>query len=371
MAEQTPLHGVTAKAGAVFTEDAGWQVPARFDDAAAEYNRVRAGAGLFDVSHRGKIELTGPEAAFFLHNLCTNDVNDLPVGAGREAFLTTNKARIVSHLYLYHLLLHDGRPALWLDVPPGTTESLLKYLDRYVISEQVEFADRTREFAQMHLAGPHAHDVLEKALLDDVPPLEDLQHMMRTFGVSDTCHIRRHDLLGVPGYDIVCLAARAANVWHMLTRAGALPAGREAYEILRVEAGTPALGADLDETTFAPEVGRTKQAISYNKGCYLGQEPIVMARDRGQVNRTLLGVKLPDGLVPHNSLLYHDGKEVGRVTSSLVSPRLGAIGLAYVRRGSQETETKLEVEAEGTRHTAVVVALPMAGLTQRLEDRRM
>ncbi len=359
MAEQTSLHDVTARAGAVFAEESGWEVPTRYGDVAAEYEHVRTGAGLFDVSHRGKIELTGPEAVFFLHNLCTNDMKDLAVGAGCEAFLTTNKAKVVSYLYVYHLLLHDGRPALWLDVPPGTSEKLIQYLDHYVISEQVEFADRTREFAQMHLAGPQAHAVLEKALLDDVPPLEDLQHMMRTFGVSDTCHIRRHDLLGVPGYDVVCLAARGANVWQVLTRAGAKPAGREAYEILRVEAGTPEPGADIDETTFAPEVGRTRQAISYAKGCYLGQEPIVMARDRGQVNRTLLGLKLPAGPVPHNSALYREGKEVGRVTSSVVSPRLGAVGLAYVRRGNQEPGTALEAEADGARRPAVVAGLPL------------
>jgi tRNA-modifying protein YgfZ len=361
MAEPTPLQDVTARAGAIFTEDAGWRVPAHFGDAAAEYAQVRSNAGLFDVSSRGKIELTGPEAAFFLHNLSTNDIKDLPIGAGCEAFLTTSKAKIVFHLYVYHLLLHDGRPALWLDIPAGTSEKLLQYLDHYVISEQVEFADRTREFAQMHLAGPRAHMILEKALLDDVPPLENLQHMMRTFGVSDTCHIRRHDLLGVPGYDIVCLAARAGNVWQMLTRAGAKPAGHEAYEILRVEAGTPALGVDMDETTFAPEVGRIAQTICYTKGCYLGQEPIVMARDRGQVNRLLLGIKLPGGPAPRNSLLYHDGKEIGRVTSSVVSPRLGAIGLAYIRRGSQEPGTALEVDAAGTRQPVVVATLPMEG----------
>jgi folate-binding protein YgfZ len=353
MAEPTPLHEVTEKAGAVFTEDAGWQVPAHFGDVAGEYSRVREGAGLFDVSERGKVELTGTEAAFFLHNVSTNDIKELPVGAGCETFLTTNKARIVSHLYVYHLLLHDGRPALWLDVPPGTSEKLIQYLDHYVISEQVEFADRTREFAQLHLAGPQAHAVLEKALLDDV------QHMMRTFGANDTCHVRRHDLLGVMGYDIVCLAARAGNVWQLLTRAGARAAGHEAYEILRIEAGTPALGLDIDETTFAPEIGRTKQAISYTKGCYLGQEPIVMARDRGQVNRTLVGVKLPDGPVPHNSLIYNDGKEVGRVTSSVISPRLGAVGLAYIRRGNQEPGTTLEVEVGGARRAAIVMALPM------------
>jgi glycine cleavage system T protein len=362
MPEQTPLHNVCAQAGASFVEDDGWLVPDHFGDPTAEYNHARTGAVVFDQSHRGKIELTGGEAGSFLHNLSTNDVNDLPLGAGREAFLTTNKAKVVSHLLIYHVRLHDGRPALWLDVPPGTAEKVIQYLDHFVISEQVEFADRTRAFAQLHLAGPNATHVLERALVDDVPPLEELQHMERTFGSNATSHVRRHDPLGLPGYDIVCLKERAETVWQFLLRAGAKPAGRQAFETLRVEAGTPAFGADMDETTFAPEVGRIRQAICYTKGCYLGQEPIVMARDRGQVNRTLLGVKLPDGPVPRDAPLYRDGKEIGRVTSSVVSPRLGtAIGLAYLRRGNQEPGTRVEVEVNGARRPAEVTALPFGG----------
>jgi folate-binding protein YgfZ len=128
--------------------------------------------------------------------------------------------------------------------------------------------------------------------------------------------------------------------------------------VLRVEAGAPLYGVDVDETTFAPEVGRTPQAISYAKGCYLGQEPIVMARDRGQVNRTLLGLLLPGGPVPRGSLLFREGKEVGRVTSSVLSPTRGGIALAYVRRGHQQPGTALEVEAGGQRHRAEVAALP-------------
>jgi folate-binding protein YgfZ len=357
MPEPTPLHDLTAQAGAVFTDEAGWQVPAHFGDAAAEYAQARAACSLFDRSHRGKVELTGTDAASFLHNLCTNDVNDLPLGGGCEAFLTTNKAKVVSFLCVYHVRLSGDRHALWLDVPPGQAEKVIQHLDHFIISEQVELADRTREFAQMHLAGPQAHAVLERALLDDVPPLDELQHMERTFGAGDTSHVRRHQPLGLPGYDVVCLRSRAANVWQMLVRAGARPAGRDAFEVQRVEAGTPEFGPDFDDNTFAPEVGRTRQAISYAKGCYLGQEPIVMARDRGQVNRTLLGLKLPDGPAPHNSPLFRAGKEVGRVTSSLVSPRLGPIGLGYVRRGSQEPGTALEVEAGG-RHPAEVTPLP-------------
>jgi folate-binding protein YgfZ len=359
MPEQTPLHNVCVQAGATFVEDVGWLIPDHFGDAMAEYNHARNGAVVFDQSHRGKLELTGKEASNFLHNLCTNDVNDLALGAGCEAFLTTKNAKVVSHLFIYHVRLHDGRPALWLDVPPGTSEKVIQYLDHFVISEQVEFADRTREFAQLHLAGTNATQVLERGLLDDVPALEELQHMERTFGTNATCHIRRHDVLGLPGYDIVCLKERAETVWYFLTRAGAKPAGRQAYETLRIEAGTPAFAIDMDETTFAPEVGRIQQAICYTKGCYLGQEPIVMARDRGQVNRTLLGVKLPDGPVPKGAPLFRDGKEMGRVTSSVLSPWLGtAIGLAYVRRGHQEPGTRVEVEAGGARHVAEVKSLP-------------
>jgi folate-binding protein YgfZ len=162
----------------------------------------------------------------------------------------------------------------------------------------------------------------------------------------------------LPGYDLVCPADQAASLWQQLTQAGARPAGREACEILRIEAGLPREGADIDENTFAPEVWRIAETISYTKGCYLGQESIVMARDRGQVNRRLVGVQFSAGPVPHGSLLFAEGKEVGRVTSSVRSPRWGtAIGLAYVRRGYQEPGTSLEVEAAGGRSPAQVIAL--------------
>lgn len=359
MAEQTPLHDLTRQAGAVLVEEAGFLVPDHYGDPAREYAQVRSQAGLFDLSQRGKVELTGAEAGSFLHNLCTNDITNLALGAGCEAFLTTSKARVVAYLIVYHVRLHDGRDALWLDVAPGRAEPIIQHLDHYLISEQVEFADRTREFAHIHLAGPQAMSILESALLDDVPELAELQHMIRTFGANDTTHVRRHSLLGVPGFDIVCLKARAANIWQMLQRAGAQPAGLQAWRTLRVEAGMPVQGIDLDENTFAPEVGRTAQAICYTKGCYLGQEPIVMARDRGQINRVLLGLKLSSGPVPAGSKLFRDGKEAGWVTSSVQSPLLGTgIALAYLRRGNWDKGTRVEVEVSGQRQPAVVTPLP-------------
>ncbi len=223
MPEHTPLHETTLKAGAVYIEDAGWLVPAHFGNPAAEYEQARAGCVVFDQSHRGKVELTGKEAASFLHNLCTNDVKDLPLGGGCEMFLTTAKAKVVAHGFVYHVRLGDGRPALWLDLEPGTSEKVIQHLDHFVVSEQVEFADRTREFAQMHVAGPNATAVLERALMDEMPPLEPLQHMERTFGADATSHLRRRDPLGLPGYDVVCLRARAESVWQFLLRAGRNP----------------------------------------------------------------------------------------------------------------------------------------------------
>jgi folate-binding protein YgfZ len=332
MPEHTPLYEAAARAGAVFVDDAGWEVPGHFRGADPEYAAAREGAALFDLSYHGKVELTGADAGSFLHNLCTNDVRNLADGAGCEVFFTTAKAKVVAHGFL----CHEGA-AYRLDLAPGTAEKVIRHLDHFLISEQVEFADRTRELAQVHLAGPRA-----QALLEHAPALWPA---------------RRNDRLGVPGYDMVCPPGEAAALWQALTGAGAMPAGLQAFEALRIEAGTPRYGVDMDENTFAPEAGRTAQAICYTKGCYLGQEPIVMARDRGQINRTLVGLALPEGPVPPRTGVYRDGKEVGHVTSSAFSPRSRAgVALAYLRRGSQEAGTAVEVDVEGRRLPAQVVA---------------
>jgi folate-binding protein YgfZ len=382
MAEHSPLHGLTAKAKAVFLEEAGWLMPARYGQAVAEYQEARRHAVVFDLSHRGKVELTGADSGRFLHNLCTNDVANLPLGAGREAFLTNAQARVVAHALIYHVM-QEGREVWWLDVAPGTADKVVKHLDHYRISEQVEMADRTVEYAQLHVAGPEAADLLETVVRTDLKALAELADAEQTFRPPPSpeeagdpsklrtamiriptvaaAHVRRHDPLGLPGYDVVCARGLAETVWQHLTAAGVRPAGLETYHALRVEAGTPLYGVDIDESNLAPEVGRTRQAISYTKGCYLGQEPIVRIRDLGHVNRSLLGVKIAaQEPVPRGTKLFREGKEVGQVTSSVVSPRLGAtLALAYIRRGSDQAGTALEVEAGGGRRAAEVVTLPL------------
>jgi folate-binding protein YgfZ len=332
-------------------------------EVAADYQSARQHAALFDQSQHGKIELSGRDARGFLHNLCTNDILKLAPGTGCEAFLLTAKARVVAPILVFARKLPDGGESLWLDTGPGLGDKVLKHLDQYLISEQVALVDRTQEFAEFHLVGPEARAVLQRALRTEFPDLPELHIIARSFPSGVAVSIRRHDPLALLGFDIVCRTSDAESVRQALTDAGARRAGLEAYELLRVEAGTPVYGMDIDEERFVVEVGRTKQAISYTKGCYLGQEPVVMARDRGHVNRMLTGVKIAVAeAVPRGSRLFRDGAEVGHVTSSIVSPRLGTgLALGYIRRGSHEPGTALEVETSSGRHRTEVVSLPLSG----------
>jgi glycine cleavage system T protein len=356
MTYKSPLHDVAAQAGAEFVDDTGWTMPGRFADTRAEYRAARERAALFDVSHRGKIEVTGADAVKFIQNLCSNDVARLLAGSGCEVFFTNMHAKVIAHALAYRVKA-DGGDTLWLDTVPGLGEKLVKHLDHYLISEEVTLADRTRELAQVYLAGPQAGSILNNTLPGDVRQLEPLQHLQ-----NGALHIRRNDAQGAPGYDIVGPTDQAETFWGKLREAGAAPAGLQAYELLRVEAGTPAYDKDIDEVNIALEAGRTKQAISYTKGCFLGQEPLVRIRDLGHVNRVLLGLttRAPEAL-SKGARVFREGKGVGQVTSSVVSPRHGAaIALAYLRRGSQDPGTVVEVETAGGRATAEVSCLPFS-----------
>jgi tRNA-modifying protein YgfZ len=312
-------------------------------DAISDYRSALDGAALFDLSSTGKLEVGGKDAPAFLHNLCTNDVVNLPLGGGCEAYFCDARAKVLAHTVVYHIL-SGGNHAFWLDVAPGYAGRLFAHLDKHLISEAVELTDQTDQFAQLHLAGPRAKDVMGAVLAEPVPDLAEFQHMERTIGATATCHVRRRDPLGVPGYDLVCRTDWADGVRRMLVASGASPAGAEAFELLRVEAGTPVYGIDIGEDRFVMEVPRALRAVSYSKGCYLGQEPIVMSRDRaGFVNRAFLGVKvLEGGPLPPGTKLFRDAAEVGLVTSSIVSPRLGApLSVGYIRRGHQDVGLRL------------------------------
>lgn len=357
----SPLHEVTAQAGAAFVEEAGWLMPARFTTPEEEYRRGREGAVVFDQSRRGKLELRGPDARLFLHRLSSNDVAALPADGGCEVFLCNAKAKIISHGFVFPLSATTGPESLWLDVAPGLAEKTLEHLDHFLISEQVELLDRTRDFAQLLVAGPLAKQVLETVLhsaVGDLPKLRQRQCRWNDANVF----VRRVDLLASDSYDLVCPASDGPRLWPALVTAGATPAGMEAFHVFRIEAGTPLYGVDIDDNTLAMEVGRTPQAISYTKGCFPGQEPIVRARDLGHVNWSFCGFVVEGlGEVSPGAKLRKDGKEVGRITSSAASPRFGAtLALGYVRRGHEIPATSLELVIEGAERRVTVSALPFA-----------
>lgn len=311
-----------------------------------DYTATLESAGLFDRSAVAKLIVSGPDAPQFLHNISTNDVKDLPLGGGCELFFCDSRARALFLAVAYHVRLGD-RHAIWLETAPGYGEPLLKHLDKFLIAEAVELEDATPQYAEFHLAGPRARAILESALADSIPDLAEFQHMERTFGSTATCSIRRRDPLQLPGYDIVCRAERADGVRRMLVAAGAVVGSLETWEMLRIEAGVPVAGVDFDENRFVMEIGNAARAVSYAKGCFPGQEPIVMARDRaGRVNRQFLGLKLPDGKeIAPGSKLSRDGQDVGIVTSIGDSPRLGGrLALGYVHWKSADPGTQLAVE---------------------------
>ena len=303
------------------------------------YRAALGAAALFDVSATAKLRLTGPDAARFVHNISTNTVKDLPAGGGCELFFCDSRAKA-----LFLARAYRTASGLLLDTAPGRGDALVKHLDKFLIAENVELEDVTADFAQFHIAGPAARDVLTAATAQPMPDPAEFQHLERMVGPTPVS-VRRYDPLGVPGFDVVCPADRAEDVRRALVAAGALPAGADAYEVLRVEAGTPLYGPDIDDNRFVMEVGRAGRAVSYAKGCFPGQEPIVMARDRaGRVNRQFVGLRvLTGGPLPPGTKLTRDGREVGLVTSGVVSPRLGGpLALGYVHWQSADPGTRLD-----------------------------
>jgi tRNA-modifying protein YgfZ len=274
---------------------------------------------LFDRSVCGQLLLRGPDVPMFLGNLSTNDFKNLPLGAGCPAFFCNPLAKALFRVGGFHVL-HDGAHAIWLTTEPNRAEALFKHLDRYLISEAVEIEDLTQQYSMWHLVGDGAKELL------DLPELQPLQHLDRD-GVS----IRACSPLGEPGYDLVFHHTRKPKLNVPLDDTAE-------YEARRIAAGTPAYGLDWDETRFVMEIGGAADAVSYTKGCYLGQEPIVMSRDRaGHAPRVFVQLNVTSAAPGDKILLGAD--EIGVVTS--VS---GTTALGYVRWKHREPGTMVAVK---------------------------
>ena len=321
----------------------------------AEDRALRETCGLFDRSDRGKLRLTGSERVAFLHGQVSNDVKSLEPGRGQYTALLTPKGQMVA----------DGRILLrqddaLLDTEPGREATVFGLLERHLISEDVELTDVTGGFALLSLVGPASPEVVTLTLGGTHPHLDEHRHCDR-HGVL----VVGTRLGALEGLDLLVPIDRAACVLQSLLERGKplglAPVGFAAMEIARVEAGVPRFGADMGEETLPLEANLTERALSFTKGCYVGQEVIARASYRGGVRRKLSGFRLDAGPLPAGpATLFKsvgDAKSAGELTTAVISPRFGAIALGYARREHQAPGTEL-VAPDGRR--AVVCALPFA-----------
>ena len=305
----------------------------------AQYRQLREECGMVDRSARGKILVSGPDAAEYLQGQLTNDVEALAEGEGCYAALLDRKGHLQSDMRVLHL--PNG---LWLDSEPGPAPAVLSHLRTYSIGREVEIAEVTEEWAILALVGPRA---AELAGFEGLRP-EYAQRLRRWEEI---------EVLGVAtalGVDLIVGAGDADRLRELALAAGAVEVGENAAEIVRIESGTPRFGAEMSAETMPAEAGIVDAAVSFTKGCYIGQEPVARLHYKGRPNRQLRGLELSAPAEGGAELRLGD-RTVGRIGSSCVSPARGPIALAIVRREA-EPGAVLTVGEAGV--TARVVDLP-------------
>lgn len=306
-----------------------------------EYDALLAGAGVIRREDRGRLALGGSDRLSYLHGLLTNDIQSLARGEGRYAALLTPQGRMISDMRVFEL----GDRVL-IDLDASLASSVREHLDKFVITEDVVVEDVTPALAQVGLYGPDS-----SRIAGDVT----------TTFLDPALVVLPSDDLGVPGFDLIVPSGRADALMQSLQRSGAAAVSREVLEVTRVEAGVPKFRVDMDTTTIPLEAGIEDRAISMTKGCYVGQEVIVrvLHRGGGRVAKKLVGLAL-DGEVAPGTKLSSGDREVGVITSAVVSPRFGSIALGYVHRDFVEPGTPLSAQIAQGSVQAHVAALPFS-----------
>jgi tRNA-modifying protein YgfZ len=314
---------------------------------AADYAVLRQGCGLVDRSERGKLALTGSDAIEFLDGQVTNELAGLRPGEGRYAAFLTHKGKMLGDLRILVVAGEDGDSIaeLALDTERVALQALFDMIRRFKVGFQVELQKRTLERGLLSLIGPEAEAI---AGAGELAAGEHANAWLKIAGVRALA-IRTEE-----GIDLLCEAARTEPLCAGLLARGATAVAPEAAECLRVERGRPRYGIDMDDATIPQEAGINERAVSFTKGCYVGQETVARLHYRGKPNRHLRGLRLSAPADTGEQLRLGE-REAGRVGSSVVSPDLGPIALALVRREAPLGAALLV--GDGGR-TAEVTALP-------------
>ncbi len=329
-----------------------WIGLSRYGDLEGEYHTARNRIGLHDRSYRGLLEVTGADRASWLHNLTTNQIGTLQPGEGNYTFATNLKGRI-----LFDMNVSVRPEAIWLDLDIRWLHLAQRHFDKYTIVEDVVVRDRSDEFLRLALIGAQAPALLARLGASNAAVMPFLQISRLTVdGAEIACF--RHDLCGLFAADLLVPKDFAKAVWNTLRACdGVTPVGYQAVDMLRMEAGIPWPVSEINDQVLPAETGQLRRAVSFTKGCYLGQEIVERMRSRESLARKLSLLRFDGQRVPQpGDQLFADHTHVGQVSSACRSLKFGApIALAYLRaaHAAPGTSVKLESEAGDIQGTVV------------------
>ncbi len=354
-AQRSPLHARHAAAGARFQARHGWELPLAFAGPAIEYQAALGGAALHDSSHAGRLRATGKDALDLLNRLSTNQVLHLAPGQGAPTILTTDRGRILDLV----AVVNTG-PDVLLLTSPGRQQAVIQWLDKYTIMEDLTVTDLTPATAMLTVLGPLGRAALERLCGLELAGLAPFHTVAGPVAGQEVRVINR-PLGALPAWDLVLDGAAALPVWERLLAAGLTPLGLEAWDALRVQQGVPAHGQELGDDYNPLEAGLVG-AISFTKGCYIGQEVIARLDTYQRVQKRLAMLRFSPGTpgpVHQGTALTQNGQDVGAVTSLAQMPGGGELlGLGYVRMAAATAGARLGL-AEGSQGWAEIVQLPL------------
>ncbi len=356
--KRTPLYETHHALGATFAENyKEWELVDYFTNPDQEHHAVRQSVGVVDLSHRGRFRLTGSDRAAYLHRIISNDVEGLSVGQGNYATILTNRGKIIADMKVFVF-----EEAVGIETNAETTAALYQELDKYLIADDVTIEDFTERTGVVGVHGPKSAELLQQVCGFDVKDLQEYHSVVDEVKGGRIVCIRANET-GEMGYNL-CVASESMEwLWDTILTEGRsseiAPVGLAALNSLRIEAGIPQIGAELGDSVFLGEA-ELESAISYEKGCYIGQEIVARMKYRGHPNRLLRGFEITGDTLPQSGdLLYDADTEIGWITSAVVSPTCGGpIAMGYVRTAFTDEDSEVEVETVSGRVKARVQLLP-------------
>jgi hypothetical protein len=354
----SPLTPILTERGAIFGNYSGWSLPRRFVKISQEYEALRRGVSLIDRSHLGRLKLTGNDALDLLNRMSTNTLADLQPEQWRDTVLTTGKGRVVDVVTVISLPEY-----LVLLTSPGQEERVAEWLDMYTFLEDCTLESMNQAVSILSLLGPAAQQLLEEFLPKHMRPPDVGEVASLDLGGITVTALRTNPM-GVPGYDLLVHSYQATDLWNVLSGLGGqivVPVGLQALEVRRIENGIGRYGDEYSDAVNPLEVG-LRPLISFDKGCYIGQEVIARLNTYDKVQRKLVGFVLDTkkrlSKRQHPKVLV-ENREVGELTSWVRPPRGKRwLALGYVRRTAWKVGTQVDIVADEGTFPARVASLP-------------